>query len=126
MNTRTDNMIAEYRKAYAAANGQPAPAVTFRAGWFKVGTMQAVRYAELQQMAKRLWDRSRADPPVPLPKPLNVVIDVTKATLAEYPGFHVMRHADTNEVVALCPMRDDMLEDGQWSWAPALQRIINK
>jgi hypothetical protein len=53
-----------------------------------------------------------------------VIIDVTKAALAAYPGHHVIKDQD-GRVIALCPLFDELVCEGQFSFAPAVQRAIN-
>ena len=53
-----------------------------------------------------------------------VVIDVTDATIDRYGDNHVLRDTD-DTVVALCPLTDDLLPNGQFSYAPDIQRAVN-
>lgn len=53
-----------------------------------------------------------------------VVIDVTKSAFTAHPGMHVIRDASGN-VVALCPLQEGVVCEGQFSYAPAIQRSVN-
>lgn len=53
-----------------------------------------------------------------------VVIDVTDKTILKYPGFTVLRDAD-GTVIALCPLTDDVLPNGYFSYAEEIQTALN-
>lgn len=53
------SIISAWREAYRAANGRPAPAVSYERGWFIMKDPYTVRYrrSELAQATMRLRDR---------------------------------------------------------------------
>jgi hypothetical protein len=57
-----------------------------------------------------------------IPRP--VVIDTTDATTQRWPTDQVIRDAK-GEVIALCPLREELLPNGQFSWAGEIQEAIN-
>jgi len=53
-----------------------------------------------------------------------VVIDSTEVTFAKFNNQQVIRTAD-GDVFALCPILGEPLPDGQFSYAPQIQRAVN-
>jgi hypothetical protein len=58
-----ENLARDYQKAYAAANDETAPTVTWQRGWFSIGRPAVRRRRkELEEMRDELWRRARAIP----------------------------------------------------------------
>ncbi|WPE19906.1 hypothetical protein [Shinella zoogloeoides] len=52
------------------------------------------------------------------------MIDVTKAAILAHPNMHVIRDAE-GRIIALCPLYDENVCDGQFSFAPIVERALN-
>jgi hypothetical protein len=52
------------------------------------------------------------------------ILDVTKETIAEYPGMHVIRDT-AGRVIALCPLHEEKVCEDQFSFAPIVHRALN-
>lgn len=52
------------------------------------------------------------------------ILDVTNATIAAHPGMHVIRD-EAGIVVALCPIYEAPVCEGQFSHAPIVHRALN-
>ncbi len=53
-----------------------------------------------------------------------IIIDMTDAMIDKHGANHVLCDAE-GTVVALCPLADDVLPNGQFSYAPDIQRAVN-
>lgn len=55
------------------------------------------------------------------------LIDSTRATLARFPGAHdVIMDALTDTPAALCPHYEEPICEGAYSWAPAIQELLEQ
>lgn len=52
------------------------------------------------------------------------LIDVTKAAILAYPNMHIIRGED-DRIIALCPLYDEKVCEGQFSFAPIVERALN-